>query len=103
MSSSMPIPPANGCPVDQRRSGARRRSTGGTTSRVRAGLVLLTLVLGALLGPGAALAGATQPQAIAAPAGTLDGRSRLTVDMPGDEEAPGSVTVTVGGAQQAAQ
>ena len=37
------------------------------------------------------------------PAGTLDGRSRLTVDMPGDEEAPGSVTVTVGGAPQPAQ
>ena len=58
---------------------------------------------GRSLGPAAATAGAAQPQASAAPAGTLDGRSRLTVDMPGDEETPGSVTVTVGGAPQAAR
>ena len=31
------------------------------------------------------------------------GVARLTVDMPGDEETPGSVTVTVGGAPQAAR
>ena len=60
-------------------------------------------MLGLLVGPAVATAGAAQPQAIAAPAGTWDGRSRLTVDMPGDEETPGSVTVTVGGAPQAAR
>ena len=40
-------------------------------------------------------AGAASPPSAAAPAGTLDGRSRLTVDLPGDAQAPGSVTVTV--------
>jgi hypothetical protein len=60
-------------------------------------------VLGLLAGPTVATAGAAQPQASAAPAGTWDGRSRLTVEMPGDEETPGSVTVTVGGAPQAAR
>jgi len=48
-------------------------------------------------------AGAASPPSAAAPAGTLDGRSRLTVDLPGDAQAPGSVTVTVSGAEQAAQ
>ena len=48
-------------------------------------------------------AGAASPPATAAPAGTLDGRSRLTVDLPDDAQAPGSVTVTVSGADQAAQ
>src|SRR4051794_39238621 len=98
----MPIPPPDACPVDQRRSGARRGSTGAIAGRVRARVALLALVLGLLVGPAVATAGAAQPQATAAPAGTWDGRSRLTVDMPGDEETPGSVTVTVGGAPQAA-
>jgi hypothetical protein len=48
-------------------------------------------------------AGAASPPATAAPAGTLDGRSRLTVDLPDDAQAPGSVTVTVSGADQVAQ
>jgi hypothetical protein len=82
MSSSLPMPPG---------------------SRVRAGLALLVVVLRGAAGSWAALGRAAQPQATAAAAGTLAGRSRLTVDMPGDEEAPGSVTVTVGGARQAAQ
>ena len=86
----MPIPPP-----DEAR---------GPTGRVRAGLALLALVLGLLVGPAGATAGAAQqPQATAAPAGTVDGRSRLTVDMPGDVKPGSVVTVTVGGAPQTAQ
>src|SRR4051812_48069443 len=105
----MPIPPPDVCPVNQRRSGARRGSTGGVpdvcpvnqrrsgarrgstrgdSGRVRAAAAQLALVLGLLAGPTVATAGAAQPQASAAPAGTWDGRSRLTVEMPGDEETP---------------
>ena len=73
-------------------------------SRLRTGGALLALVLAVLAVLRLARpADAARPQATATPAGTLDGRSRLTVDLPGGDTAPGSVTLTVGGAQQAAQ
>ena len=73
-------------------------------SRLRTGGALLAvLAVLAVLAGLARPADAARPQATATPAGTLDGRSRLTVDLPGEDKAPGSVTLTVGGAQQAAQ
>ena len=99
MSSSMPTPFPSACPVDQRRSEARRRSTGGrTSSRSRhAALIALLIVLQLA---GVASGWAAPPGGGAAATATQDGRGRVVLDLPDAGASPlppGSFSVAVDG------